>query len=116
MIVVNPTTPANMMHLLRRQTKLPFRKPLIVFTPKALLRLPECQSSFDEMTPGTSFVRAYAEKGVASENPEAVQKILFCSGKVFYDLSNERRKLGLEDKVALVRIEQVSILNSYSFF
>jgi len=108
MIVANPTTPANMMHLLRRQTKLPFRKPLIVFTPKALLRLPECQSSFDEMIPGTSFVRAYAEKGVASENPEAVQKILFCSGKVFYDLSNERRRLGLEDKVAIVRIEQLS--------
>jgi 2-oxoglutarate dehydrogenase E1 component len=116
MIVVNPTTPANMMHLLRRQTKLPFRKPLIVFTPKALLRLPECQSSFDDMIPGTSFVRAYAEKGVASEKPEAVQKILFCSGKVFYDLSKERRELGLEDKVAIVRIEQVSFLNSFQSF
>lgn len=108
MIVANPTTPANMMHLLRRQTKLPFRKPLIVFTPKALLRLPECQSSFDEMGSGTSFVRAYAESGPASHNPEAVQKILFCSGKVFYDLAKERQKLGLEDKVAIVRIEQVS--------
>jgi len=108
MIVANPTTPANMMHLLRRQTKLPFRKPLIIFTPKALLRLPECQSSFDEMVPGTSFVRAYAEAGVASQNPELVKKIVFCSGKVYYDLDKQRKELGLQDKIALVRIEQIS--------
>lgn len=108
MIVANPTTPANMMHLLRRQTKLPFRKPLIVMTPKALLRLPECQSSFDEMGPGTSFVRAYTEKGVASENAAEVKKVLFCSGKVYYDLIKERTKLGLDDKVAVCRIEQIS--------
>jgi 2-oxoglutarate dehydrogenase E1 component len=108
MIVANPTTPANMMHLLRRQTKLPFRKPLIVMTPKALLRLPECQSSFDEMGPGTSFQRAYVESGAASVNPMEVKKILFCSGKVYYDLVKERTKLGLEDKVAICRIEQIS--------
>lgn len=108
MIVVNPTTPANMMHVLRRQTKLPFRKPLIVMTPKALLRLPECQSSFDEMLPGTSFVRAYAETGLASHNPDNVKKIVFCSGKVYYDLVNERKRLGVEDQLAIVRVEQVS--------
>ena len=96
-----------MMHVLRRQTKLPFRKPLIVMTPKALLRLPECQSSFDEMMPGTSFVRAYKETGVASQAPEEAKKLLFCSGKVYYDLVKERSKLGLDDKIAICRIEQV---------
>ncbi len=110
MIVAHPTTPANMMHLLRRQTKLPFRKPLIVMTPKALLRLPECQSSFEDMGPGTSFTRAYKEKGVASQNPANVKKLLFCSGKVYYDLIKERTKLGLEDQIAICRIEQVGLM------
>lgn len=108
MIVSNPTTPANFFHLLRRQTKLPFRKPLIVMTPKALLRLPECQSSFDEMGPGTSFSRVYQEAGVASQQPENVKRILFCSGKVYYDLIKERTKLGLDDQIAVCRIEQIS--------
>jgi len=108
MIVAYPTTPANIMHLLRRQTKLPFRKPLIVMTPKALLRLPECQSSFDEMAPGTSFVRAYAETGKAAEAPQNAKKLLFCSGKVYYDLVKERTKLGLNDQIAICRIEQIS--------
>lgn len=109
MIVANPTTPANFMHLMRRQIKLPFRKPLIVMTPKALLRLPAAQSSFDEMLPGTSFNRAYKETGPAAENPDQVKKIVFCSGKVYYDLVNERKNNYLEDKVAIVRIEQVSV-------
>lgn len=108
MIVANPTTPANMFHLLRRQVKLPFRKPLIVMTPKALLRLPECQSSFDDFLPGTTFTRAYVETGVASNNPDNVKKVLFCSGKVYYDLIKERSKLGLDDQIAVCRIEQIS--------
>ena len=108
MIVANPTTPANMMHLLRRQTKLPFRKPLIVMTPKALLR--SAQSSFDEMLPGTSFVRAYKETGEAVNNPDGVQKVIFCSGKVYYELAEERKKRTLNDKIAIVRIEQVKTL------
>jgi 2-oxoglutarate dehydrogenase E1 component len=105
MIVANPTTPANMMHLLRRQTKLPFRKPLIIMTPKALLR--SAKSSFDEMLPGTSFVRVYKETGAASQNPEQVKKVVFCSGKVYYDLLAERKQRNLDDQVAIVRIEQV---------
>lgn len=109
MIVAYPTTPANMMHLLRRQTKLPFRKPLIIMTPKALLR--SAKSSFDEMLPGTSFVRVYKETGAASQNPEQVKKIVFCSGKVYYDLLAERKLRNLDDQVAIVRIEQV-----YSYF
>jgi 2-oxoglutarate dehydrogenase E1 component len=108
MIIAYPTTPANMMHLLRRQIKLPFRKPLIVMTPKALLRLPAAQSSFDEMLPGTSFTRAYKEAGVAANNPEEVKKVIFCSGKVYYDLINERQTRNLDDKVAIIRIEQIA--------
>ncbi len=110
MIVANPTTPANFMHLMRRQNKLPFRKPLIVMTPKALLRLPAAQSSFDEMLPGTSFVRAYKEAGPAAQNPDNVRKIVFCSGKVYYDLVKERETRGLVNDIAIVRIEQVRVL------
>jgi 2-oxoglutarate dehydrogenase E1 component len=108
MIVAYPTTPANMMHLLRRQTKTPFRKPLIIMTPKALLRLPAAQSNFDEMLPGTSFQRAYKETGPAMNSPEGVKKLVFCSGKIFYDLVNERTARGQEDQVAIVRIEQLA--------
>ncbi|CAF0825505.1 unnamed protein product [Brachionus calyciflorus] len=108
MIVANPTTPANFMHLMRRQVKLPFRKPLIVMSPKALLRHPACKSSLDEMLPGNSFVRAYTETGPASQNPEEVKKVIFCSGKVYYDLKEQREKRNLNDQVAIVRIEQVA--------
>ncbi|CAG0924608.1 unnamed protein product, partial [Notodromas monacha] len=79
-IVCNPTTPANYFHMLRRQIALPFRKPLIVMTPKSLLRHPEARSSFDEMGEGTEFQRIYREAGPAAENPDAVQKLILCSG------------------------------------
>jgi 2-oxoglutarate dehydrogenase E1 component len=108
MIVANCTTPANFFHLLRRQCKLPFRKPLIVMTPKALLRLPEAQSSFDEMLPGTIFKRIYPESGLAADAPENVEKIIFCCGKVYYDLVKKRKESNLEKTIAIVRIEQVS--------
>jgi 2-oxoglutarate dehydrogenase E1 component len=115
LIVAYPTTPANLMHMLRRQVKLPFRKPLVVMTPKALLRLPAAQSSFDEMLPGTNFVRAYKETGVASHNPENVKKIIFCSGKVYYDLVKERETRKLNDRIAICRIEQVFVCYFYLF-
>ncbi len=108
MIVANCTTPANIFHLLRRQVKLPFRKPLVVMTPKALLRLPEAQSSFDEMTPGTIFKRIYPESGLAANAPESVEKIIFCTGKCYYDLAKKRKELDLDTKIAIVRVEQVS--------
>lgn len=76
-------------------------------TPKSLLRLPEARSGFDEMVEGTSFVRLYPEEGPAKENPTAVKKLIFCSGKVYYDLVKEREKLDLVNKVAIARIEQV---------
>ena len=109
MIVVNCTTPANIFHVLRRQIKMPFRKPLIVMSPKALLRLPEAQSSFDEMLPGTSFVRLYPETGAAAQTPSEVKKIIFCSGKVYYDLIKNRKERNLEESIAIARVEQVNI-------
>jgi 2-oxoglutarate dehydrogenase E1 component len=107
MIVANPTTPANFMHLMRRQVKLPFRKPCVVMTPKALLNLPAAQSSFDEMLPGTSFVRAYKNEISTAENVDDVRKLIFCSGKVYYDLVKERSERKLDSQIAITRIEQV---------
>ncbi|CAF3932957.1 unnamed protein product [Rotaria magnacalcarata] len=106
-IVANITTPANFFHILRRQLALPFRKPLIVMSPKSIFRLPACRSTFDEMLPGTSFKRIYPEEGVASENPADVKKIIFCSGKTYYDLVDARKTNQLESQVAIVRIEQI---------
>merc|ERR1719225_335642 len=107
-IVANCTTPANYFHLLRRQICLPFRKPLVVFTPKSLLRHPECRSSFDDLLPGTEFKRMILDSGAASQNPAAVQKVLICTGKVYYDLLKERRDRGLDDQIAIHTIEQIS--------
>lgn len=81
---------------------------LIVMTPKSLLRLPEARSSFDLMTDGTTFQRMILEPGPASENPSQVKKVVFCSGKVYYELVKEREKLDKVDKIAISRIEQVS--------
>jgi len=106
-IVANCTTPGNYFHLLRRQICLPFRKPLVVFTPKSLLRHPECRSSFDDLQPGTEFKRMILDSGAASQNPAAVQKVLICTGKVYYDLLKERRDRGLEDKIAIHTLEQI---------
>ena len=108
-IIANPTTPANYFHILRRQVALPFRKPLVIMSPKSLLRLPECRSSFDEMLEGTSFKRIYPEEGIASENPSEVKKLIFCSGKTYYDLFNERKNNKLESQIAIVRIEQLCL-------
>ncbi|XP_066534604.1 2-oxoglutarate dehydrogenase-like, mitochondrial [Hoplias malabaricus] len=107
-IVVNCSTPANYFHVLRRQILLPFRKPLIIFTPKSLLRLPEARSSFDEMTTGTKFRRVIPDNGAASENPGKVKRVIFCTGKIYYELLKERKQLKLEDTVAIVRLEQIS--------
>merc|ERR1719336_2878865 len=106
-IVANCTTPANYFHILRRQICLPFRKPLIVLTPKSLLRHPECKSSFDDLLPGTEFRRMILDQGPASHNPASIKKVLFCTGKVYYDLLKERRDRGLEDQIAIHTIEQI---------
>lgn len=99
--IVNPTTPAQFFHVLRRQMKLPMRKPLIVFTPKGLLRYPACVSTLDELSQG-SFQKIIADKQFAS----AAAAVIFCSGRVYYDLILQREKLKRND-VAIHRIEQL---------
>uniref|UniRef100_A0AAZ3QUL0 2-oxoglutarate dehydrogenase complex component E1 n=1 Tax=Oncorhynchus tshawytscha TaxID=74940 RepID=A0AAZ3QUL0_ONCTS len=107
-IIVNCSTPANYFHILRRQILQAFRKPLIVITPKSLLRHPEAKSSFDDMLPGTHFQRLIPDSGPVCENPEAVKRIVFCTGKVYYELTRERNNRGNDDIVAIARIEQLS--------
>jgi 2-oxoglutarate dehydrogenase E1 component len=100
--VCNLTTPAQFFHVLRRQVKRVWRKPLIVFTPKWLLRFAEAASTIDEIATG-SFHRVLADDTV---DPVNVKRILLCTGKVFYDLAAERRKRKRDD-VAIVRLEQL---------
>jgi 2-oxoglutarate dehydrogenase E1 component len=102
MQVCNCTTPANFFHLLRRQVKTAYRKPLVVFTPKKLLRYPRAVSSVDEMAKGR-FMEVIADAGVQKKE---VDTMVMCSGKVYYELLEEREKLGVEN-IALIRIEQL---------
>jgi 2-oxoglutarate dehydrogenase E1 component len=107
-IVANCSTPANYYHILRRQIALPFRKPLILMTPKSLLRHPEAKSPFSMMTENTEFLRMIPDETVASEHPENVKKIIFCSGRVYYDLTKARRDRKLDGEIAIARVEQIS--------
>ena len=100
MIVADCTTPAQYFHLLRRQAKLPARKPLVVFTPKSLLRNAKAVSTFSDITDGV-FQELIPDPAV--QNPK---RVVFSTGKVYYDLLAQREKLGLND-VALVRLEQM---------
>ena len=102
MFVANCTTPANMFHLLRRQVKSNYRKPLVVFTPKSLLRHPLVVSPVKEFTNG-SFKTLIEDHEVA---PAKAKKLVFCSGKFYYDLLKHREELKRDD-VALVRLEQL---------
>ena len=99
--VADCTTPANIFHLLRRQMKRDFRKPLIVFTPKSLLRHPKAVSSLNELVN-----EQFKEVIDDTIHPEHVKRLVFCTGKFYYDLLAERETLNRED-VALVRIEQL---------
>ena len=102
MTVANCTTPANFYHLLRRQHKRHFRRPLVVMSPKSLLRLPKAQSTMEELAHGT-FQPILSDTTVA---PEKVTKVVFCSGKLYYELADEREAQGA-DHVAIIRIEQL---------
>lgn len=103
--VVNCTTPANYFHVLRRQLKRPLRKPLILATPKSLLRHPGALSPLRTLGPGTHFMPVLGEfDPVIKQTPPT--RILLCSGKVFYDLVEKRHALGRTD-VHLVRLEQL---------
>jgi 2-oxoglutarate dehydrogenase E1 component len=119
MQVCVPSTPAQMFHMIRRQMLQHFRKPLIVMTPKSLLRLDLSVSALEDLTRG-SFARVIDETDDLP--PQQVRRLVFCSGKVYFDLLKARRKDGIRD-VALVRIEQLypfpteeyeAVLNRYS--
>ncbi len=102
MIVGNFTTPAQLFHALRRQVKREFKKPLVLMTPKSMLRSPQAVSKIEDFVSGT-FQEVIDDATVKAEN---VRRVLFCSGKVYYDLLAKRTKLGAED-VAIVRLEQI---------
>ena len=102
MIVTNITTPANFFHLLRRQMKWEFRKPLVNMAPKSLLRHPLVVSKLDEFTDG-KFQEIIGDEFVTKSK---VKRVLLCSGKVYYDLLEEQQKSKRKD-VAIVRVEQL---------
>ncbi|MEQ8864312.1 MAG: 2-oxoglutarate dehydrogenase E1 component [Thalassobaculum sp.] len=105
MQVVNCTTPANYFHVLRRQLNRDFRKPLIVMTPKSLLRHKLCVSTFAEMGEGTTFHRVLYDNEILCDDKD-VKRVVLCSGKVYYDLYEERAKRGIKD-VFFLRLEQL---------
>ena len=113
MQVANCTTPANYFHILRRQLKRDFRKPLILMTPKSLLRHKRATSKLAEMGPETTFHRVlwddaqlHPDGGVKLAADGMIRRVILCSGKVYYDLYEEREKRGLDD-VYLLRLEQL---------
>ncbi|MBX7057826.1 MAG: 2-oxoglutarate dehydrogenase E1 component [Leptospirales bacterium] len=102
--VCNPSTPAQYFHLIRRQMKRQFRKPLIVLSPKSLLRLPEAASSFGDLCEGR-FQEVIDERDPAID-PKNVERVLFCTGKIYYELVAERKKRE-QQNVAIVSVEQL---------
>lgn len=99
-----PTTPAQIFHLLRRQVVRPLRKPLVVMSPKSLLRHKQATSTLEELAEGTMFKPVIAETD--QQDPSKVKRVVLCSGKVYYDLYNRRAELEKDD-VAIIRIEQL---------
>ncbi len=104
LIVANVSTPANFFHLLRRQLALPYRRPLVVMSPKSLLRHPKCLSSFEEMDAGTQFQELLHD--LPSGSRKTIRTVILCSGQVYYDLLARREATGSSD-TALVRVEQL---------
>jgi len=101
MIITNVTTPANYFHMIRRQLAMPYRKPLVLMSPKSLLRHPLCISKMEDFTGDTKFLAVINDDTI--KNP---RRVLFCSGKVYYDLQEYRVNNDVTD-VAIVRIEQL---------
>ncbi len=103
--VCNFSTPAQYFHALRRQMKRGIRKPLVVMTPKSLLRHPLCQSKLEDMAEGTSF-QEILDDDKLTVAPEKVTRLILCSGKVYYDLIKYREEQGIKN-AAIIRIEQL---------
>jgi 2-oxoglutarate dehydrogenase E1 component len=114
MQVVVPTTPANYFHALRRQMHRPFRKPLIVLTPKSLLRHKKCVSFLTDMGPSNSFHRVLRDQAevvpgattIELVPDDQIKRVVLCTGKVYFDLMEEREKRG-EKRIQILRIEQL---------
>ena len=106
------STPANYFHILRRQLKRDFRKPLILMTPKSLLRHKRCVSTLADIAEGSSFHRVLADDaqgatdGIRLVKDDKIRRVVLCTGKVYYDLYEEREKRGIDD-VYLLRVEQL---------
>lgn len=106
------TTPSNYFHIMRRQLKREFRKPLILMTPKSLLRHKRCVSTLDDIAEGTSFHRVLKDdaqkggEGIKLVKDDKIRRVVICTGKVYYDLYEEREKRGIDD-VYLMRVEQL---------
>ena len=105
MQVANCTTPANYFHILRRQVRRDFRKPLILMTPKSLLRHRLCVSPLEDFAADSTFHRVLWDRGEVAKD-SAIKRVVLCSGKVYYDLFEERAKRG-EKQVYLMRVEQL---------
>ncbi len=113
MQVANCTTPANYFHILRRQLKRNFRKPLILMTPKSLLRHKRAVSTIDQFAAGSTFHRLLWDDAQFLKNEpiklvpdEKIRRVVLCAGKVYYDLYEEREKRGIQD-IYLLRVEQL---------
>ena len=104
MQIAQPTTPAQIFHLLRRQVVRPWRKPLIVFSPKSLLRHPSAVSSMRDMAEG-HFQRVIPDARPPEQSSQT-KRVLLCSGKIYYELEKHRSDLGRDD-VAILRVEQL---------
>ncbi|MEM9821180.1 MAG: 2-oxoglutarate dehydrogenase E1 component, partial [Bacteroidota bacterium] len=106
--VANITTPANFFHAIRRQLARPFRKPLVIMSPKSLLRHPDCVSDLEafENINDNSFYEYYDDPEVTDDNLKDIKRALFCSGKVYYDLLKRKREDNRKD-VAIIRLEQL---------
>lgn len=103
MQVINPTTPAQYFHALRRQMVRNFRKPLVVVAPKILLRLSEANSSWEDLKQGTHFLPVIGDQAVTTGE---VKKVILCSGKHYYALRGERKSRNIKD-TAIIRVESL---------
>src|SRR3569833_1012355 len=105
MQVVNASTAAQYIHVLRRQLRRPFRKPLVVISPNKLLRFKEATSNIEEFGEHLRFKRIIANTNPTTVSDDKIRKVIFCSGQVYYDLDAARKKENRND-IAICRLEQ----------